>query len=100
MLLAALAGLAGLLPSPARAQEAYREPDYSKFPPESGPITLEVWSWVNGLDKAARLFEQAYPKIKVHVNNVGGGPAEYAKSLKAEVARVAETVKIAGIQPQ
>ena len=79
LLLAALAGLAGLLPSPARAQEAYREPDYSKFPPESGPITLEVWSWVNGLDKAARLFEQAYPKIKVHVNNVGGGPAEYQK---------------------
>jgi tripartite-type tricarboxylate transporter receptor subunit TctC len=34
------------------------------------------------------------------VEAAGGGPAEYAKSLKAEVARVAETVKIAGIQPQ
>jgi hypothetical protein len=30
----------------------------------------------------------------------GGGPAEYAASLKAEVARVAETVRIAGIHPQ
>src|SRR5438132_5061849 len=61
------------------AQEAFKEPDYSKFPPENGPITLEVWSWVGGLDKAAKLFEQAYPDIKVHVNNVGGGPAEYQK---------------------
>jgi multiple sugar transport system substrate-binding protein len=61
------------------AQEAFKEPDYSKFPAESGPITLEVWSWVGGLDKAAKLFEQAYPDIKVHVNNVGGGPAEYQK---------------------
>ena len=60
----------------ASAQEAFKEPDYSKFPAESGPITLEVWSWVSGLDKAAKLFEQAYPDIKVHVNNVGGGPAD------------------------
>ncbi len=58
-----------------RAQEAFKEPDFSKFPAESGPVTLEVWSWVSGLDKAAKLFEQAYPDIKVHVNNVGGGPA-------------------------
>ena len=68
------------------AEEAFKEPDYSKFPAESGPITLEVWSWVGGLDKAAKLFEQAYPEIKVHVNNVGGGPAEYQKlqtALKA-----------------
>src|SRR6516225_1027756 len=65
--------------SPAGAQEAFNQPDYSKFPVESGPITLEVWSWVGGLDKAARLFEEAYPNIKVHVNNVGGGPTEYQK---------------------
>jgi multiple sugar transport system substrate-binding protein len=61
------------------AESAYQEPDYSKLKPESGPITLEVWTWVVGLDKAARLFEQAYPDIKVHVNNVGGGPSEYQK---------------------
>jgi hypothetical protein len=42
----------------ANAQEAFQQPDYSKFPAESGPITLEVWSWVGGLDKAAKLFEQ------------------------------------------
>jgi multiple sugar transport system substrate-binding protein len=71
--------LLGLPILPTSAQEAFKEPDYSKFPVESGPITLEVWSWVSGLDKAAKLFEQAYPDIKVHVNNVGGGPAEYQK---------------------
>jgi multiple sugar transport system substrate-binding protein len=79
LLVAAWAGFAGLPLFPANAQEAYREPDYSKVPAESGSITLEVWSWVGGLDKAAQLFEQAYPNIKVHVNNVGGGPAEYQK---------------------
>ena len=26
---------------------------------------------LGGLDKAAKLFEQAYPSVKVHVNNVG-----------------------------
>jgi len=36
------------------AQEAFKEPDYSKFPPESGPITLEVWSWVAGLAQLPR----------------------------------------------
>ena len=70
----------------ANAQEGFQHPDFSKFPAESGPITLEVWSWVGGLDKAAKFFEQAYPDIKVHVNNIGGGPQEYQKlqtALKA-----------------
>jgi multiple sugar transport system substrate-binding protein len=85
--MALLAGaLVGLPLRSATAQESFKQPDYSKFPAESGPITLEVWSWVGGLDKAAKLFEQAYPDIKVHVNNVGGGPGEYQKlqtALKA-----------------
>ena len=85
--MALLAGaLVGLPLCSATAQENFKQPDYSKFPAESGPITLEVWSWVGGLDKAAKLFEQAYPDIKVHVNNVGGGPGEYQKlqtALKA-----------------
>ena len=34
------------------------------------------------------------------VEAVGGGPDDYAKSLKGEMARVAETVRLAGIQPQ
>ena len=34
------------------------------------------------------------------VEAAGGGPETYAASLKAEMARVAETVKIAGIHPQ
>jgi multiple sugar transport system substrate-binding protein len=85
--IALLGGALTALPlAPAIAEEAFQQPDYSKFPAESGPITLEVWSWVGGLDKAAKLFEQAYPNIKVHVNNVGGGPQEYQKlqtALKA-----------------
>jgi multiple sugar transport system substrate-binding protein len=71
--------LIGLPLLSASGQESFKEPDYSKFPAESGQITLEVWSWVGGLDKAALLFEKAYPNIKVHVNNVGGGPTEYQK---------------------
>src|SRR6202166_2540617 len=64
----------------------YKEPDYSKFKVEDGQYTLEFWSWVGGLDNTVKDFEKAYPNIKVHVNNVGGGPAEYQKlqtALKA-----------------
>ncbi len=64
----------------------YKEPDYSKFKVEDGQITLEFWSWVGGLDNTVKDFEKAYPNIKVHVNNVGAGPAEYQKlqtALKA-----------------
>jgi multiple sugar transport system substrate-binding protein len=75
----AVAGYVCLLLPSLRAQSTYQEPDYSKFQPESGPITLEVWTWVVGLDKAAPLFEKAFPNIKVHVNNVGAGPTEYQK---------------------
>jgi multiple sugar transport system substrate-binding protein len=78
LLFAATGSVCLLLPS-VNAQSTYKEPDYSKLKPESGPITLEVWSWVIGFDKAAKLFEQAYPDIKVNVNNVGVGPAEYQK---------------------
>jgi multiple sugar transport system substrate-binding protein len=64
----------------------YKEPDYSKFKVEDGQYTLEFWSWVGGLDNTVKDFEKAYPNIKIHVNNVGGGPAEYEKlqtALKA-----------------
>jgi multiple sugar transport system substrate-binding protein len=64
----------------------FKEPDYSKFAAESGPITLEFWSWVSGLDQVVKQFEQLYPNIKVHVNNLGGGPTQYQKlqtALKA-----------------
>jgi multiple sugar transport system substrate-binding protein len=82
-----MALLAASLPT-ASAQSAgdYKEPDYTKFKPEEGQITLEFWSWVGGLDKTVKDFEQAFPNIKIHVNNVGGGPAEYEKlqtALKA-----------------
>jgi ABC-type glycerol-3-phosphate transport system substrate-binding protein len=34
---------------------------------------------LGGLDKAAKLFEQAYPSVKVQSTMSGGGPAEYQK---------------------
>jgi multiple sugar transport system substrate-binding protein len=67
-----------LLPAFARSTD-YKEPDYGKSKVEDGPITLEVWSWVVGLDQVVKEFEQTFPNIKVTVNNVGGGPAEYQK---------------------
>jgi multiple sugar transport system substrate-binding protein len=77
---------ASLTPVSAQSTSGYKEPDYSKFKVEDGQITLEFWSWVGGLDNTVKDFEKAYPNIKVHVNNVGGGPAEYQKlqtALKA-----------------
>jgi multiple sugar transport system substrate-binding protein len=77
---------ASLFLASAQSTGEYKEPDYTKFKPEEGQITLEVWSWVVGLDNTAKGFEQAYPNIKIHVNNVGGGPVEYQKlqtALKA-----------------
>jgi multiple sugar transport system substrate-binding protein len=70
----------------AQSAGDYKEPDYTKFKPEEGQITLEFWSWVGGLDNTVKDFEQAHPNIKIHVNNVGGGPVEYEKlqtALKA-----------------
>ena len=78
---AVLVGALGHFSGPlsARAEEAFQQPDYSKFEVESGPITLEVWSWVGGLDKAAKEFEQMFPNIKVEVKNVGAGAPQYQK---------------------
>lgn len=75
-----------LLPASGQGTSEFKQPDYSKFKVEDGQITLEFWSWVGGLDQVVKEFEKAYPNIKVHVNNIGGGPAEYTKlqtALKA-----------------
>lgn len=57
------------------------DPPFPKAP--SGDITLEVWSWVPGLDKTVTAFTKAYPNIKVNVKNLGGGPQTYTKLLTA-----------------
>ena len=75
----ALLALVMIQPVSAQSSTDYKEPDYTKFKVENGQITLEVWSWLVGLDQVVKEFEQAFPNIKVHVNNVGGGPAEYQK---------------------
>lgn len=60
------------------------DPTFPKAP--AGKVTLEVWSWVPGLDKTVQAFEKAYPNISVKVTNLGGGPQTYTKlqtALKA-----------------
>ena len=50
------------------------------------PTTLTFWSWLPDIQKNIDLFEQKYPAIKVNVENVGNGPAEFTKirtALKA-----------------
>ncbi len=79
------AGACAALPLAAAAadQGNFNQPDYGKFSPESGPITLEVWSWVGGLDKTAAEFKKVYLNLKVHVNSFGGGDAQYPKMQTA-----------------
>lgn len=62
-----------LLSAPALAAD----PPLPKAP--GGQVTLEVWSWVPGLDKTVQAFEKAYPNIDVKVTNLGGGPQTYTK---------------------
>lgn len=55
------------------------DPAFPKAP--AGNVSLEVWSWVPGLDKTVKGFEAAYPNIKVKVVNLGGGAQTYTKLL-------------------
>ncbi|PTA69670.1 extracellular solute-binding protein [Deinococcus arcticus] len=70
-----MTALTALLASSALAAD----PAFPKAP--SGKVTLEVWSWVPGLDKTVQAFEKAYPNIDVKVTNLGGGPQTYTKLL-------------------
>src|SRR5437667_10622926 len=47
---------ASFLPAANASATEYKEPDYSKFKVENGPITLEFWSWVGGLDNTVKDF--------------------------------------------
>jgi len=49
----------------------------------SGPATITFWSWVPNLQQAVNLFEQSHPNIKVKLDNVGSGSAEYTKLTTA-----------------
>ena len=43
------------------------------------PTELTFWTWVPNIEKEVKLFEQAYPNIKVKLVNVGQGAAHYQK---------------------
>jgi len=43
------------------------------------PTTLTFWTWVPNIQTEVSLFEKKYPAIKVNVENVGQGPAQYQK---------------------
>jgi multiple sugar transport system substrate-binding protein len=49
----------------------------------SGPVTLTMWSWVPNLQQAINLFEQSHPNIKIKLQNVGSGSAQYTKLTTA-----------------
>src|SRR5437763_3700326 len=49
----------------------------------SGPVTLNFWSWVPGIDKSVAAFNKSHPNIQVKWSNVGAGPAEYNKLYTA-----------------
>lgn len=43
------------------------------------PANITVWAWTPGTDEAVKMFEKAYPNIKVKLQNVGQGPPHYRK---------------------
>ena len=43
------------------------------------PANITVWAWTPGTDVAVKMFEKAYPNIKVKLQNVGQGPPHYRK---------------------
>ncbi len=45
----------------------------------SGPVQLTFWSWVPGLQDQVNAFNQSHPDIKVNLQNVGSGTAQYNK---------------------
>lgn len=47
------------------------------------PTTLNFWTWLPDATTEVKMFEEKYPKIKVNVNNVGQGAAQYTKLTNA-----------------
>ena len=43
------------------------------------PATITVWAWTPGTEEAAKMFQKAYPNIKVKLQNVGQGNPHYRK---------------------
>jgi len=43
------------------------------------PANITVWAWTPGTEEAVKMFEKAYPNIKVKLQNVGQGPDHYRK---------------------
>lgn len=49
----------------------------------SAPVTLTFWSWAPAAAPTVKLFEKAYPNIKINLVNVGQGHDEYTKLATA-----------------
>lgn len=93
--LTALGGAAGAAQNTPLAAHAERPflgggmtLDGIKWPVYNGNVTLTVWSWSNPPqpDKVVPAFEKAYPNIKIKLENVGAGTAEYTKLAAANTA--------------
>jgi multiple sugar transport system substrate-binding protein len=62
--------------------------DGIKWPVYNGNTKITVWTWAGApqTTKVIPAFEKAYPNIKVDVQNVGAGSAEYTKLTTADSA--------------
>jgi multiple sugar transport system substrate-binding protein len=49
----------------------------------SGPVSLNYWSWIPGMDKQVALFNQTHPNIHITLSNVGSSAVEYNKLFTA-----------------
>ncbi|MGA4539607.1 ABC transporter substrate-binding protein [Uniformispora flossi] len=47
------------------------------------PAEITFWTWVPNIEKTVALFEKKYPKVKVHVVNVGQSKDQYTKLTAA-----------------
>jgi multiple sugar transport system substrate-binding protein len=62
--------------------------DGIKWPTYTGSTKLTVWTWAGApqTTKVIPAFEKAYPNIKVDIESVGAGSAEYSKLTTANSA--------------
>lgn len=57
--------------------------------PSTGPVSLTMWTWAPGVDKAVAKWNQDHPNIQVTVQNQGSGLDYYQKLQAAQKAGTA-----------
>jgi multiple sugar transport system substrate-binding protein len=57
--------------------------------PSTGPVSLVIWTWAPGVDKAVAKWNQDHPNIQVTLQNQGSGLDYYQKLQAAQKAGTA-----------